>query len=147
MSAVYLSARKSRDGLAVVYYSVVLTGITVLVAIVIGTLQVLSLIKDIWELEGGFWDGVEKVGEVYEFVGLGIVGMFIVIGGGGVLVYPRWRRWIEVKRREYAADGLGVEDGGRTDEDEERLLRRRSGSESEGEDAGEEDRLMGGRRE
>lgn len=135
MNAVYLGARANRDALAAGYYSVVLTGITVLVAAVVGTLQVLGLVRDVWDLEGGFWDGVGRIGDVYEFVGLGIVGLFVVVGGGSVLGYPRWRRWVEEKRREHAAgDGEG-------------LLWEGTESEGEGEGAGEEDGLMAGRRE
>lgn len=98
MSALYLSARASPDPLVVLYYTVVLSFVTVIVAIVIGTLQALNLALNVGEYKGRFWDGVEAVGENYEIVGASIVGLFIVVGVTSVLLYPKWRASVERKR-------------------------------------------------
>lgn len=54
----------------VLYYSVVLTGVTVLVALGIGTLQVLGLVGSVVGARGGFWEGMERVGEHYDVIGM-----------------------------------------------------------------------------
>ncbi|KAF8540849.1 high-affinity nickel-transport protein-domain-containing protein [Trichophaea hybrida] len=99
MSALYQTSTFSQDVIAVLYYSIVLTVITVMVAIIIGTIQLLSLILNVAEPTGQFWDGVEKVGEWYDVVGGCIVGLFVVGAVVSVLVYRPWREW-EKRRRE-----------------------------------------------
>ncbi|OAA53673.1 high affinity nickel transport protein nic1 [Cordyceps fumosorosea ARSEF 2679] len=59
MMALYSSKAFSRDVVAILYYSIVLTGITVFVAAFIGIIQVLSLVQNVAEPEGSFWDGWE----------------------------------------------------------------------------------------
>ncbi|KMU78177.1 high-affinity nickel transport protein nic1 [Coccidioides immitis RMSCC 3703] len=86
-------SRSPRDPIAFLYYSIVLTCLTVVVAVVIGVLQLLTLILNAAEPEGRFWDGVETAGEYYDVIGGAICGCFIIIGGISVLVYPNWRQW------------------------------------------------------
>jgi len=111
MSALYQTSTFSQDIVAVLYYSIALTAITVLVAVVIGTIQLLSLIYNVAEPTGRFWDGVEKVGEYYDIVGGSIVALFLVGAVVSVLVYKPWRRWEERRRirRELAAEVVRVE--------------------------------------
>jgi len=99
MSALYQTSTFSQDIIAVLYYSIVLTVITVMVAIIIGTIQLLSLILNVAEPIGRFWNGVEKVGEWYDVIGGCIVGLFVVGAVVSVLVYRPWREW-EKRRRE-----------------------------------------------
>ncbi|KAJ3495587.1 hypothetical protein NLG97_g3284 [Lecanicillium saksenae] len=103
MMALYTSKAFSRDAVAILYYSIVLTGITVFVAAFIGIIQVLSLIQNVAEPEGSFWDGVSAVGDHFDIVGGSIVGVFVVVGLGSILVYRPWRRRIERKRQGLAA--------------------------------------------
>ena len=69
MMALYTSTAAAKDPIAVLYYSIVLTVITVLVAVVIGVLQLLSLILNVAEPKGRFWHGVEVAGEHYDVIG------------------------------------------------------------------------------
>lgn len=69
MMAIYTSTSLAKDQIAILYYSIVLTIITVMVAIVIGTIQALTLILNVAEPTGKFWDGVDKAGENYEIIG------------------------------------------------------------------------------
>lgn len=69
MMALYTSTSLARDQIAILYYSIVLTVITVVVAIVIGFLQLLTLILHVAEPSGKFWDGVEIAGENFEIIG------------------------------------------------------------------------------
>ncbi|RAL15226.1 HoxN/HupN/NixA family nickel/cobalt transporter [Aspergillus homomorphus CBS 101889] len=87
-------SRNHRDPVAFLYYSIVLTCLTVIVAIVIGVIQVLTLVLNVANPTGRFWDGVQVAGDYYDAIGGGICGCFLVIGGLSVLVYKPWRRWV-----------------------------------------------------
>ena len=69
MMSLYTSTAAAKDQIAILYYSIVLTVITVAVAMVIGIIQLLSLILNIAEPTGRFWDGVEVAGEHYDVIG------------------------------------------------------------------------------
>lgn len=98
MSALYTTSSFAHDDIAIVYYSIVLTIITVLVAIVIGVIQILSLVQHVVEPTGRFWDGVEKVGERYDILGASIAGLFVVTGIAAYLMYTPIREIIDQKR-------------------------------------------------
>lgn len=83
-----------RDPVAFLYYSVVLTTLTVVVAIVIGVIQLLTLVFNVAEPTGRFWDGVQTAGDYYDAIGGGICGCFLIVGLLSVVAYKPWRRWI-----------------------------------------------------
>ncbi|KIW62546.1 hypothetical protein PV04_10713 [Phialophora macrospora] len=87
-----------KDPLTFLYYSIVLTSLTVVCAIVIGILQLLSLILNVATPTGRFWDGVAAAGDYYEIIGGAICGSFVVFGGLSVLCYKPWRAWVERER-------------------------------------------------
>ncbi len=92
MMALYTSKAFARDQVAILYYSIVLTGITVFVSAFIGVIQALSLAQNIAGPEGGFWDGVSTIGDHFDIIGASICGLFVVVGLGSVVVYQRrWR--------------------------------------------------------
>ncbi len=90
MMSLYTSTSLARDTIAILYYSIVLSAITVLVAMAIGTIQLLSLIANY--ATGRFWDGVDTVGDHFDIIGGGICGAFVVFGAASVLLYKPWRR-------------------------------------------------------
>lgn len=92
MMTLYTSKAFARDHIAILYYSIVLTGITIVVSAFIGIVQLLTLVLNVAEPEGSFWDGVEAIGENFEIIGGSICGLFLVVGLGSVLVYKPWRR-------------------------------------------------------
>ncbi|EKG12158.1 Nickel/cobalt transporter high-affinity [Macrophomina phaseolina MS6] len=98
MMSLYTSTALARDTIAILYYSIVLTVITVVVALVIGVIQLLTLVLNVAEPTGRFWDGVERAGDNYEIIGGAICGSFIVFGALSVLLYKPWRRRIDEKR-------------------------------------------------
>lgn len=98
MTVVYTSSQLAHDPIAICYYSIVLSVITVVVAIIIGTVQFLNLILNVAEPQGAFWDGVQRLGEAWDIVGAAICAAFIVFGGLSVLLYKPWRRRIDRKR-------------------------------------------------
>jgi high-affinity nickel-transport protein len=69
MMTLYTSTSLAKDQIAILYYSIVLTLITVAVAMVIGIIQLLSLILHVAEPTGRFWDGVQVAGDHYEVIG------------------------------------------------------------------------------
>lgn len=107
MMALYTSKAFSRDTVAILYYSIVLTGITVVVAAFIGIVQVLSLAQNVANPSGKFWDGVSAIGDHFDIIGGSICGVFVIVGIGSVLFYGPWRR-----RMERRAQGLVVEASG-----------------------------------
>ncbi|KAJ5701412.1 nickel transport protein [Penicillium malachiteum] len=92
--------KNHRDPIAFLYYSIVLTCLTVLVAIVIGVIQVLSLVLNVANPTGKFWDGVQTASDYYDAIGGGIAGCFVIVGILSVILYKPWRRWIAKRYRE-----------------------------------------------
>jgi nickel/cobalt transporter (NiCoT) family protein len=90
---------RAKDPLTFLYYSIVLTSLTVIVALVIGTIQLLSLILNVGKPTGRFWDGVQSASDHYDIVGGGICASFIVFGGLSVVLYKPWRRRVERSRK------------------------------------------------
>lgn len=108
-----------RDPVAFLYYSIVLTTLTVIVAIVIGIIQLLTMIQNVAEPEGKFWDGVETAGDYYDVIGGSICGLFLICGLLSVVLYKPWRRW--VSKRHGRADI--VDEEGSLDSDAEGISR------------------------
>lgn len=95
MMALYTSKAFSRDMVAILYYSIVLTAITVIVSAFIGIIQVLSLIEHVAEPAGKFWEVVGAIGDHYDIIGGCICGLFVLVGLGSILAYRPWRRRME----------------------------------------------------
>ncbi|CAM6089112.1 unnamed protein product [Calypogeia fissa] len=101
--------QRAKDPVAFLYFSIVLTSLTVLVALIIGTLQLLTLILNVAYPDGSynsFWNGVNIAGNNYDIIGGGICGSFVVVGLASVVVYRPWRRWVEAKQAQrFGAEG------------------------------------------
>ena len=69
MMALYTISTASGDPIIVLYYSILLSVVTVITALVIGVIQVLTLIANVDEPEGRFWDGVGSAGDYYDIIG------------------------------------------------------------------------------
>lgn len=110
MMALYTSKAFARDHIAILYYSIVLTGITIVVSAFIGIVQLLTLVLNVAEPNGSFWDGVEAIGDNFEVIGGSICGLFLVVGVGSVLVYTPWRRRMDQRalltRQESSEDAV-----------------------------------------
>lgn len=101
MMALYSSKAFSRDVVAILYYSIVLTAITVFVSAFIGIIQVLSLVQNVADPQGSFWDGVSAIGDHFDIIGGSICGVFVVVGLGSVIMYRPWRRRMERRQAQY----------------------------------------------
>lgn len=115
MMTLYTSSSMARDTIAILYYSIVLSAITVVVAIFIGTIQLLSLVANF--SHGKFWDGVDAVGDHYDIVGGAICGAFVVTGALSTVCYGPWRRWVDRRPTLVAVE---LEPGGGNKQDNEK---------------------------
>ena len=112
------TTNNKKDPISLLYYSIVLTSLTILVAAVIGCIQLLTLLLNVLTPTptGEFWDGVAAVGDNYDIVGGVICGSFVVVGVGAVGGYKYWRRWVDLAGgddREGRRVGVGCpEEGG-----------------------------------
>ncbi|KAK4945702.1 hypothetical protein LTR10_015050 [Elasticomyces elasticus] len=107
-------APRVKDPLTFLYYSIVLTTLTVICAIIIGIIQLLTMILNVATPKGKFWDGVEVAGDNYEIIGGSICASFVVFGGISVLCYKPWGRWVDRERQRLwadMADDAGVASG------------------------------------
>jgi high-affinity nickel-transport protein len=108
MMTLYTSTSLARDTVAILYYSIVLSAITVMVAVCIGTIQLLSLIANF--STGRFWNGVDAVGDHFDVIGGGICGAFVVFGVLSVVLYRPWRRRMDRQRRTGAIEAVELGD-------------------------------------
>ncbi|TVY71361.1 High-affinity nickel transport protein nic1 [Lachnellula suecica] len=105
MMTLYTSTSLARDTIAILYYSIVLSAITVLFAMTIGIIQLLSVVANY--ATGSFWDGVNAVGDHFDIIGGGICGAFVVFGGLSVVCYKPWRRSMD---RRYGVRSVELQD-------------------------------------
>jgi high-affinity nickel-transport protein len=69
------------------YYNLVITAVSVLVAVLIGGIEGLGLIGAQLGLEGWFWDGIGVLNENFNGLGFVIIGVFIFAWLASVIVY------------------------------------------------------------
>ena len=100
MSTLYLSPTFARDPLATLYYSLILTAITVVVSAFVAIIQILNLVESVVKPEGPFWDGLDVLSDHFDVVGAAICGLFAVVGVGAVLMYKPWRKRMEARTDE-----------------------------------------------
>jgi nickel/cobalt transporter (NiCoT) family protein len=68
-----------------VYYNITITGLSVAVALIIGTVEVLGLFASEFDLSGGFWGWVS--GLDLNLLGYGIVGLFVLTWIAAVAIW------------------------------------------------------------
>jgi high-affinity nickel-transport protein len=68
-----------------VYYNITITGLSVAVALIIGTVELLGLLAQQLQLTGGFWDWVS--GLDLNVIGFLIVGLFVVTWIGAMVIW------------------------------------------------------------
>ena len=77
------------------YYNLVITAVSVVVAVLIGGIEGLGLIGDQFGLSGRFWDGIGRLNDNFNGLGFAIIGVFIVAWIGSMVIY-RYARLDEV---------------------------------------------------
>jgi high-affinity nickel-transport protein len=69
------------------YYNLIITAVSVVVAVLIGGIEGLGLIGDQFGLSGGFWDGIASLNDNFNGLGFAIIGVFILAWVGSVIIY------------------------------------------------------------
>ena len=85
------------------YYNIVMTSISVAVAVIVGGIEALGLLADRLHLEGRFWAGITALGEHFGAIGYLIIAIFVL----GWLVSLTLYRW-----QSSAASAQSRPDGG-----------------------------------
>jgi nickel/cobalt transporter (NiCoT) family protein len=69
------------------YYNLVITAVSVVVAVLIGGIEGLRLIGDQLGLDGWFWDGVGALNDNFNGLGFAIIGVFILAWAVSLIIY------------------------------------------------------------
>jgi len=69
------------------YYNLTITSVSVLVALLVGGLEVLHLIASRLGLEGGAWDVIASLNDDFGLIGYLIIGLFILTWTLSLLFY------------------------------------------------------------
>jgi high-affinity nickel-transport protein len=80
------------------YYNLVITAVSVVVAVLIGGIEGLGLIGGKLGLEGWFWSGIGSLNENFNRLGFAIIGVFIFAWVASLIVY-RYARLDELEVR------------------------------------------------
>jgi len=94
MSMAYTSTSFATDPKTRLYYSIVLTLVSILVALVIAVIQLLTLILNTAHPTNRLWDSVERLGDRYDIVGGVIIGLFVLVGLLSAVGHRLWKdKW------------------------------------------------------
>ena len=78
------------------YYNMTITSVSVIVALIVGGIEVLGLFADHFHLEGKFWAGVMKLNDNFGTLGYFIVGLFVASWIISIIFY-KWRRFDDLE--------------------------------------------------
>jgi high-affinity nickel-transport protein len=77
------------------YYNMNVTLVSILVALLVGSVEALSIIADKLGLQGGFWERIGAVSDNFGLLGFAIVGLFALCWAASTWIY-KWRRYDEL---------------------------------------------------
>jgi len=69
------------------YYNLTITFVSVIVALMVGGIEVTGLLKDQLNLTGGFWDLIGSLNDNFGALGFVIIGVFVLSWVGSVIIY------------------------------------------------------------
>ena len=69
------------------YYNLVITAVSIVVALLIGGIEGLRLVRDQFGLVGRFWDGVDALNANFNALGFAIIGVFMMSWLASMVVY------------------------------------------------------------
>jgi high-affinity nickel-transport protein len=69
------------------YYNMTITAVSVIIAVVVGGIEVLGLIRDQFDLQGAFWSGIGSLGDHFGAVGVLIIAIFVLSWLTSILAY------------------------------------------------------------
>lgn len=85
------------------YYNMTITFVSIVVALLIGGIEALSLIGDKLHLHGVIWDAIGALSDNFGVVGFGIIGVFLASWAVSLIIY-RLNRYDEIEVRIREAD-------------------------------------------
>ena len=78
------------------YYNMTITFVSILVALLIGGIEVLGLVGDEFELKGAFWKMMDSLNGNFGTIGFVIIGVFVVSWLASLLIY-RLKRYDDLE--------------------------------------------------
>jgi high-affinity nickel-transport protein len=84
------------------YYNMTITAVSVIIAVVVGGIEVLGMIRDQFDLQGIFWRGIGSLGDHFGAVGVLIIAIFVISWVSSILAY----RLLGYEQFEHAAPSL-----------------------------------------
>lgn len=78
------------------YYNMTITGVSVIVAVVIGGVEALGLLSAVFHFQGRFWDGVARLNNNFGTLGYFIIGLFAMSWAVSIAIY-KWRRFDDLE--------------------------------------------------
>ncbi|ALU89513.1 high-affinity nickel transporter [Herbaspirillum rubrisubalbicans M1] len=80
------------------YYNMAITSLSVVVALIVGGIEVLGLVADQLHLSGPFWDAIGSLGEHFGMIGYLIIALFMIGWIVSLLIY-KWRGYDDLELR------------------------------------------------
>ena len=78
------------------YYNMTITFVSILVAVLIGGIEVLGLVGDEFELKGAFWKMMDSLNDNFGTIGFVIIGVFVVSWFASLFIY-RMKRYDDLE--------------------------------------------------
>jgi high-affinity nickel-transport protein len=78
------------------YYNLTITFVSIVVALLIGGIEVLGLIGDQFNMQGAGWAAIASLNDHFGVIGFVIIGVFVLSWAGSLLIY-RLNRYDEIK--------------------------------------------------
>jgi high-affinity nickel-transport protein len=79
-----------------IYYNMTITLVSVLVALLVGGIEVLGLIGNHFKIQGAIWDLVGSLNNNFGTIGFVIIGVFVLSWTASILIY-RVKRYDEIE--------------------------------------------------
>jgi high-affinity nickel-transport protein len=89
------------------YYNMIITAVSVIIAVVVGGVEVLGLIRDQFNLQGFFWQGIGTLGDHFGVVGVLIIAIFVASWISSIFAY-RLLGYEQLERMDPAAQSPGA---------------------------------------
>ncbi|HVA15754.1 MAG TPA: HoxN/HupN/NixA family nickel/cobalt transporter [Stellaceae bacterium] len=77
------------------YYNLVITFVSVGVAVLVGGIEALGLVADQFGLQGPFWNAIDALNDNFGALGYAIIALFVLSWALSIAVY-RWKRYDEL---------------------------------------------------
>jgi high-affinity nickel-transport protein len=78
------------------YYNMTITFVSILVALLIGGIEVLGLIGDHFKIQGVVWNMIGSLNNSFGVIGFVIIGVFVVSWAVSIIIY-RMNRYDEIQ--------------------------------------------------